>query len=67
MEKKKDNFEYSLIFTLKTWISFKSEALGLLANLGERCAPTDWNSLIIKRPLLSWINDHLQLGVSLKF
>lgn len=41
---------------------FQSEALGLLANLGERCSPVDWNSLIDKQPLLSWIADHLQTG-----
>ena len=49
---------------MSTFFSFvKSEALGLAANLGERCSATDWNSLSIKRPLLKWISEHLQIGM----
>ena len=55
-------FDPICIHLIWFFFSVKSEALGLLANLGERCSPVDWNSLIDKQPLLSWIADHLQTG-----
>lgn len=43
-------------------LSIKSEALGLLANLGEFSLPTSWETLIKDRHLLKWIGQQLKPG-----
>nr|CAG4649243.1 EOG090X049M [Scapholeberis mucronata] len=43
---------------------FQTEALGLLANLGEFSLPTGWDSIINEKHLLTWIDQQLKPGNS---
>lgn len=40
----------------------KTEALGLLANLGEFSLATGWDTIINEKHLLNWIDQHLKPG-----
>ncbi|KZS21217.1 Kinesin-associated protein 3 [Daphnia magna] len=43
---------------------FNSEALGLLANLGEFSLSTGWETIFNNKSFLRWIDQHLQPGTS---